>query len=84
MPKNHEALDDVAGRALHLDDIVASNYGGRPQLFLMKVIGFSAKQIRLELLEDVHGKTWDYSKGEQVSRFPHSVALVKTHDGRLI
>lgn len=82
MPKIVEALQDTTYKDLHLDDIVVSTCGGRPNLYLMKVVGFGPKQISLELLEDVKGKTYNYSKGETINRFPHSVSLVQTYDGR--
>lgn len=86
MPKPVVALKDFMGRDLHLDDIVLSTWGDAAGIHRMKVIGFTAKQIRLELLDEVQDRYYGVPRtrkaGEVITRYPASVALVKSQDGR--
>ena len=56
MPKPVVALNDFMDRDLHLDDIVLSTWGDGANIYRMKVIGFTTKQIRLEILDEVQNK----------------------------
>lgn len=87
MPKSSPPLNDFKGKPLHLDDTVISTWNDGNNLFLMKVVGFTPQQIRLELLEDItvtkyYGVLIKHKTGDIITRYSVSVALVKTYDGR--
>lgn len=77
---------DVVGRALIEGDIVASTAGGYASLKLFKVVGFSAKKIRVVSFnnENYRGKSGNSRivAGKITTRNPEQVALVITGDER--
>lgn len=87
MPQHELPLKDFMDRDLHLDDMVLSTWNDGNKLFRMKVVGFTKQQIRLELLDDItvdkyYGTLVKHKAGDIITRYPVSVALVKTYDGR--
>lgn len=77
---------DVAGRQLEEGDIVASTSGGYAHLKLFKVVGFTAKKIRVITFNNQTYRGMSGYNGTRAGtvtvRDPQQVALVITGDLR--
>lgn len=85
MSTNPLGFKDAAGRQLEINDTVMTTFGGHAELFRMKVVGFTKKQIRLESSKTIYatsGRSGAVTKGETVLRYPSTLVILKTADGR--
>lgn len=85
MSTNPLGFKDAAGRHLEINDTVMTTFGGHAGLFRMKVVGFTKKQIRLESSKTIYAtseRSGAVSQGETVLRYPSTLVILHTGDGR--
>lgn len=73
----HPEHRDIAGNTIRLGDTVASPFGGKGALNLMKVASFTPKGMQCVALADVPGEHHGHKAGATIMRFPNQIAVVQ-------